>query len=478
MPLMLKFDFTPNNANVFKLNLQHYDLTSGLNDLYSLGNSPRYNTHAKTNHQKNQRNAFALSHELHHENPLFDTLNWQVSLQNTKSQMTQQTDRTVPKTQKRELWREGDDFKTTMLNFKMDLNKSVGELIVNDFNYGLNLQQSKVQSLRYRQEKTLAFFPTQKQMQAKLYLSDRVSFGTSGISLTPSVHLTHIKIKPKKENLTEQKVQELFNYSRTALGYGLRADYSVNQAQLLSLNYHHATRLPGYGENNVQSYGHWGTRPNPNLKPEISDGLEFTWRSEGEWGKQTTTLFYNRYRDLIFLDMSECGSTFNQNVPCDLANQKGKSRVYGIEFDGKLNLDMLGLAKGMTLNTGFSYGKDKDSSGKPRGYIDPLTGFVALAYTQPDDIWGVEAKVKFAAAKKVKDMPKSKGWERLPGYGVLDITAHYNVTQNLHIDVGVYNALDKQYAVWGKARGAISNGDYRRHTEAGRHFGANVSYKF
>ncbi|HII3851183.1 TPA: TonB-dependent receptor domain-containing protein [Pasteurella multocida] len=348
------------------------------------------------------------------------------------------------------------------------------------------MQYSQMQALRQTQSlneqgsntRTSAFFPTQQQWQSKFHLSDRISFGKSGLSLTPSIHLTQIRIKPKTENVSKKNREQLFTYKDTAIGYGLRVDYALNEANLLSLNYQHATRLPGYGENNAQSYGHWPAKPNPHLQPETSDGVELSWRSAGAIGQQTTTLFYNRYNDLIYLDTTACYADRTGQVPCDLANEKGRSYSYGIEFDGKLNLDTIGFAQGTYLNAGFAYSKGKTANKQPQGRLDPLTGFVGLGYQQPMDVWGIEGKLKFAAKKKTKDLPANQGFEGLPGYAVVDLTAYYNVTKQLYLGIGIYNVLDKKYARWAMARGDIKHGNYDKHTEAGRHFGANIRYHF
>ncbi len=165
-------------------------------------------------------------------------------------------------------------------------------------------------------------------------------------------------------------------------------------------------------------------------------------------------------------------------MPCDLANEKGRSYSYGIEFDGKLNLDTIGFAQGTYLNAGFAYSKGKTANKQPQGRLDPLTGFVGLGYQQPMDVWGIEGKLKFAAKKKTKDLPANQGFEGLPGYAVVDLTAYYNVTKQLYLGIGIYNVLDKKYARWAMARGDIKHGNYDKHTEVGRHFGANIRYHF
>ncbi|WP_424409105.1 TonB-dependent receptor domain-containing protein [Pasteurella sp. PK-2025] len=480
-----KLIYAPNDQHKFTLNLQHYDLkrTAIRKSDFGLGRGGKF-THNNLNIQKNARHAIAFSHDINQSTPFFDSMNWHLSFQKTKSEnynKDNQTRANVPQTNS-----SIDGFKARTFAIKTEFNKSLGQDVVHELSYGLKWQHSQTQALRQDQLSTAqktqsitrAFFPKQKQWQTKIHLSDRINFGKSGFSVTPSVHLTHIKIKPETDNMTPKEISSLFTYKKTAVGYGLRLDYALQDTHLFSLSYQRATRLPGYGENNAQTYGHWPSKPNPTLKPETSEGVDFTWRSAGEIGQQTTTLFYNKYTDLIFVDLSICYPHFNRQdgVPCELANEKGRSYSYGIEFDGKLSLDTIGLAKGMYANGGFAYIKGKDAEKQPQARLDPFTGFIGIGYKHPIDVWGVESKVKFAAKKKTKDLPKDT--EGLPGYGVWDLTAYYNLTKQLYLGVGIYNVLDKKYARWAIAGNRISNGNYEPFTEAGRHFGANLRYNF
>ena len=475
-----KWVFAPDTTHRFTATIQHFDIKNDTLLRNSLGQTDRngaVTTHAR-NIQRNERDAAAFSHELHLATPAFDRLNWHLSAQRTTSESRRST-----------LYRNGtaqhgthdnNDFKINTFTFKSTADKTLGTHIVHDLNYGLKLQYSeadlKSQTINARGIRDRQSFPKSEQWQTTLHIADRIHFGQSGVSLTPSLNATHISVDPKID--ASRAAPGTKKYSKTALGGGLQLDWDINEQHRITASYHRATRMPAFGETNGQDYGHWLGRPNPNLKPETADALELGWHARGDWGRQHTALFYNRYNDMINI---KCGPNFNANDICEVYNESGNTDIYGIEIDGRLELSPFGLPQGFAAEGALAWAKGENRAGEPVAHIDPLSGFVGLRYDHPEDSWGSAARFSFAAAKKADDLPKStalgeNSYQPLPGYGIVDLTGYYKPLPDLTISGGVYNLLDKQYARWNRAR--QHQGDTVPYHEAGRYFGINFRYQF
>lgn len=476
----------PNAQHRFTFNAQYFNtereniIASGLGRTVSRGST--YDYTKRTTEQENTRTAFSLRHDISQATALFDNASWQLSNQNTKSRSFDYTafSLTTPAGKTSKHYQSDDNnFKIHNLAFRADFDKSLqAGNTRHDLSYGLRLQRSvsELGIMRVRpnirkggvNSSQLEYFPETTRTMARLHFADRMSFGDSGFSITPSIHVNYISTDPKTQH--KQAIEGTKKVSDTSLGGGLRFDYLINQANLLSLDLHHTARLPGFGEVGAQSYGHWLSKPNPNLKQETSDAAELTWRSRGDWGHQKTAVFYNQYNDLI---NSNCVGWGDPDSYCELYNSDGKTKIYGVEWDGTLNLSVFNLPKGLALSGSLAYLKGKDGNGDPHEEIDPFNGYVSLRYDNPADTWGAEGKVRFAAAKKRSDL-KAKTPE-LAGWATFDLTAYVTPSKNLSISGGVYNVFDKTYARWDRARWQPS---VDRYTEAGRHFGINVRYKF
>ncbi|MNH30509.1 putative hemoglobin and hemoglobin-haptoglobin-binding protein 2 precursor [compost metagenome] len=71
---------------------------------------------------------------------------------------------------------------------------------------------------------------------------------------------------------------------------------------------------------------------------------------------------------------------------------------------------------------------------------------------------------------------------RTPGYGVLDLTGYYKVTNDITVNAGLYNLTDKKYWQWDDVRGydglgeaaVTSPANLDRLTMPGRNFAINL----
>jgi hemoglobin/transferrin/lactoferrin receptor protein len=229
--------------------------------------------------------------------------------------------------------------------------------------------------------------------------------------------------------------------------------------------------------------GGYHVEPNPNLDPERSQGYETGLRGNFDAGYFDVALFYNRYRDLIDEDAIAPGSdelTF-QTHNIDHATIKG------VELRGRLNLDRFGAPAGLYANGSVAYaqGRNKDN-GEPLNSVNPLTGVFGLGYEQAR--YG--ALLNWTLVKRKTRVDDSafnapdgtSGQFKTPGYGILDLTGYYRLTEDLTLNAGLFNLTDKQYWQWDDVRGydsvgeasVLSPANLDRLTQPGRNFSVNL----
>lgn len=507
--LNAKLVLSPSAAHRLTFGLQHFD-SERITDMQTdIGSSVRRSrppapvvtrrtdTHAATNVAETRRNALFVRHEWLEPTAWFDSATTQLSIQrssskgNNRSTVTQTTTPPGTVTQGVITSRNNFDINNITLNTQMD--KTLG---AHSLSYGLRVQRGKSDMDSFAENivggisrgvTESEYLGTQTQWSVRAHVADRISVSPD-LDVTPSLSVNHVRIKPSIDKITSSErgtadtQAVLRKYSKTAVGFGLRADWRFMPGHVASVSLTRATRLPGFGEVGAQSYGHWPARPNPNLKPERADGLELSWLSRGEWGRQKTTLFINRYQDLIAAD---CGPNYSADW-CDIINESGRSTTRGIEFSGSLDLArVVGAPHGLNLSAGVALMRGKDYLGRPRTRIEPLTGHVALGFEHPSGQWGMEAKLRFASGKKQKDLPPASRGVPAPlaGWSTLDLTVNAEPVKNLHVQAGIYNVFDRQYAKWSRVRGIPAAGAQASktramYTEPGRSFGLNVQYKF
>lgn len=495
--LNAKWLFNAGGGHRWTLGLQHFAADRVTEEVSKYGVTSRTrrgvttetDTKGQTNRQESQRTALMLRHDVEAPTAFFDKASWQLSIQKTSSSGHNQSTVTQTKSQAGAIISvangqvtSANDFSVRHIALRGDFEKQLGsEAMRHHLRYGMRLQHTvsdmddrstTTSNLAPTRDTEREFFPRNSQWQLRLDVSDRITFGNSGWSLTPSVNVTHLRVNPTVEVLSSA-VQGTQPYRKTAWGAGMQAQWRINPTHTVQIGLSHATRLPGYGETNGQSYGHWPGKPNPNLKPETARGVELTWASHSRLGRQKTTLFHDRYTNFIEVD---CGN-YRPTDLCTTINSSHPSTAYGLEWEGRLNLaEVASLPRGLHLNAGLSWVQGK-AQGQPRARIDPPHGHITLGFEHPSETWGMQARVRFAAPKRDSDLPKSLKGKGLEGWSTLDLTFHMQPVKNLHVDFGIYNVLDKQYARWVRVRGT-SKSERTIYTEPGMHAGLNMRYTF
>lgn len=227
----------------------------------------------------------------------------------------------------------------------------------------------------------------------------------------------------------------------------------------------------------------YSVEPNPNLEPEKSKSYETGLRGNFDAGNFDVAVFYNKYRDFINEDAvqsANLGSTFQ-------ANNIKHATIKGAEFKGRLNLDHFGAPQGLYTQGSLAYAHGRnDDNGQPLNSVNPLTAVMGLSYEQ-QNYGGLLSWTLVKRKTRVDDStffaPDGASSQfRTPGYGVLDLTGFYKVTEDVTVNAGLYNLTDKKYWQWDDVRGYDGLGEAAvtqpanldRLTMPGRNFAINV----
>ncbi|AYG43706.1 TonB-dependent receptor [Pseudomonas sp. Leaf58] len=222
---------------------------------------------------------------------------------------------------------------------------------------------------------------------------------------------------------------------------------------------------------------------NPNLEPEKSKSYETGLRGNFDAGNFDVAVFYNKYRDFIDEDAVQSANlaqTFQ-------ANNIEHATIKGAEVKGRLNLDHFGAPQGLYTqgSIAYTYGRN-DDSGQPLNSVNPLKGVFGLGYEQQH--YG--ALLSWTLVKRKTRVDDSTFYSpdgstskfRTPGYGVLDLTGYYKVSDDVTLNAGLYNLTDKQYWQWDSVRsydgqgeaGVTQPANLDRLSMPGRNFAINV----
>jgi hemoglobin/transferrin/lactoferrin receptor protein len=311
----------------------------------------------------------------------------------------------------------------------------------------------------------------------------------------PSVRYDYIQLKPKltQEFLNTVDPTRIYDHSNSeknwhrvtpkfGVTYALTEQYTWFGQYAEGYRTPSAKALYGRFENLQQGYT---VEPNPDLKPESSRGVETGIRGNFDSGSFDVAVYYNKYRDFINEDASVAGGTVQQFE----ANNIKHATIKGVEAKGRLNLDAFGAPQGLYTkgSIAYTYGRN-DDNGEPLNSVNPLKGVFGLGYDQQN--YG--ALVSWTLVKKqnrvdsttffAPDGNSANGPFKTPGFGIVDLTGFYKVTNDVTLNGGLYNLTDKKYWDWDDVRSYDSVGEagvtgpanLDRLTQPGRNFAINL----
>ncbi|WP_276583495.1 TonB-dependent receptor [Pseudomonas sp. RIT-PI-S] len=240
-----------------------------------------------------------------------------------------------------------------------------------------------------------------------------------------------------------------------------------------------AKALYGRFENTTVGYR---VEPNPDLKPERSRSYETGLRGNFDAGNFSMAVFYNKYRD--FIDENAITPGYDETT-FQSVNIK-HATIRGAELSGRLNLDHFGAAQGWYTQGSLAYARGRnDDTGEPLNSVNPLTAVFGLGYEQARYggllNWTVVRR-KNRIDETTYNAPDGGSVFNTPGYGKLDLSGFYKVTNDITVNAGIYNLTDKKYWQWDSVRGYDSVGEAAvtapanldRLTDPGRNFMVNV----
>ena len=324
------------------------------------------------------------------------------------------------------------------------------------------------------------------------FVQDQINFDLDGhaFAVIPGVRVAYQSIKPRNvgsltENssvLTAEQVSGLYEKNTdTKVLPSLTLQYNLTPRVLTYLQYKRGAQFPNasqlFGSWNMGSTyagrGQYALIGNSDLKTETSNNLEWGLKGEVVDGVTVNTaLFYNTYKHFIaYSRYTRAGNPemFAQ-VPPNIyttyqAENRDKAYIWGGEITARINYgtwfkQVDGLST--ILSYGYSEGKSKSRYAGDK-YIDldsvpPMKAVVGMAWDDPNKQYGTALTATFVKGKRADATTResyrndgtalsksSARYMRVPGYGLLDWTAYWQVAKNVKLNGGVYNITDRKY---------------------------------
>nr|WP_199753379.1 TonB-dependent hemoglobin/transferrin/lactoferrin family receptor [Luteimonas cucumeris] len=459
-----KLVYAPSANQRFKLTVEGNEDNTDTDVLSSLGfqSLTRATNLSVTGSDQQTRARISLGHEVDALSAGFaDSFDWQVYRQDSETtQDTREVRRTAA--QVNEQRDRSFNFDQRQYGVQANFFKSLSAGNVrHDISYGLDVSRTQTQQKRDGMVTNLDTgrtsnamlpdvfpvrdFPNSRTTNAALYLQDEISFSEGGFRLVPGVRIDRYELQPEVDAIfaADNPGVAVVEVTDTNVSPKLGAVWHFAPEWSLFGGYSRGFRAPPYNDVNIGftnlMFGYTAIA-NPDLKPETSDGYEAGVRFTGDATYASLSGYYNRYRDLIesfqFVGINDEGLQVFQSRNVADANIRGAELKAGVDFG---RLDPRWTAWSLRGAATWSRGRN-ETEDLPLQSVDPLTASLGLAYDR--DRWGAELAGRFAQRKR--DM-EQLGLYATPGFGVLDLMAHWNFAPGARINAGVFNLGDRKY---------------------------------
>jgi hemoglobin/transferrin/lactoferrin receptor protein len=292
-------------------------------------------------------------------------------------------------------------------------------------------------------------FPISRTTELGLYAQDEMRFADGRVSLVPGVRVDHYELRPEVDGIfgADNPGMAVSGLTKTSVSPKLGMVWRFADQWSLFAGYAHGFRSPPYNDVNLGftnvMFGYTAI-PNPDLKPETSDGLELGVRFIAPAAYVSLSGYYNDYKD--FIESQRQVGINAQGLIVFQSQNVADADIYGAELKAGVDFGELSTAlAGWSLNGSVAWSRGQNKTEDvPLESIDPLRGTLGIAFDR--DTWGVELAGTFA--KRKDRLPPAVGTVAPfapAGYGVLDLMAHWTVAPGAKLNVGVFNLGDRTY---------------------------------
>lgn len=496
--MLAKLVFSPNDNHRLKLTMDYFKSDSQTEVLNQVGTAV-YGTvkNAVNADDSRTRKRVSFQYKGTVETPLFDEFDANLYVQNSETTQDTFEERTSPAQVRQSRTRNsyfGQDNRGLKLTFFKDMNNALEWVYGLDYDItdsdtlreGKTIVTATGESVREHSNFPTRDFPNSEYKSYGLFLQSELSLFDDVLILTPGIRYDKFSLNPTADSIylsgnTGSPTPASYSESQTSMKLG--AVVKLSDSWSLFGQYAEGFKAPPIDAVNTgftNFAGGYTALPNPDLKPESSDSVEFGVRYKGDQHHFEMSLYQNNYDDFISA-LAYKGFNPRTNLMEFQAINLDKTEIRGLELRGYWRLNS--LLEGLKLQYAYAHSKGRDAVAKvPLNSVQPETVTVGLGYDSSNGKWGSELVL---VGTKRKTKINSSGLRtgevafQTPGYGVFDWIGYYNISKNMKVNWGVFNLTDKKYWQWNNILLSPQDASYLdRYTQPGRNASISFSVHF
>lgn len=487
--LLGKLVFDYSDKNQFRLTVEHFDRDVDTNVLSAIAKPPLAATSVLglLAHDETKRDRVSVDQRYEQEGGFFQKATLNLYYQVSKTSQFSAEDRNVSADRTR---LNTFDNKVWGAGFELDSNLTTGA-ITHLFTYGADLSKTRQEGVRTGtvppagETYPTRAFPNTDYTLGGAFVQDEIGFLDGRLKIYPAARIDYYDLKPHPDATLPAFTPA--SQSKSHVSPKIGAVFKLNDQVGLFLNYAEGFKAPAPSQVNnafVNLIQNYRSIPNPNLKPETSEtvegGVRFKGDTFGGAGKWTANLtaFSGKYAN--FIDQVQVAGSFTPADPgvFQVVNV-GQVKISGAEFQGRVQLDN---GFGGQIAASYAHGAARTGAvSAPLDSIDPIKVAAGVTYRDPGGRFGGQVAATHSDGKSpARVAVVCTGGCYIPdAFTVFDLTAWWNITQQVRINAGAFNLTDEKYAWWSDVRGvSATSPSVDAYTQPGRNYAVALTVKF
>jgi hemoglobin/transferrin/lactoferrin receptor protein len=372
--------------------------------------------------------------------------------------------------------------------------------VLHDVVYGAEFSISRLEEMRNGTQTNLATgdttrtilgetyplrdFPNSDVTQAGAFAQDEIRFGDGRWSVIPALRIDFYDLSPKPDDLYREDNPDTpaVGLNDTSISPKLGLTRRFGDSLSAYFQYSNGFRAPPPEDVNIGldlPLLNVRAIPNPDLKPEQSNGYELGLRYEGGALRFAASGYYTDYDDFIESKVN-LGADPETKVIIFQSQNIARARIYGTEVSASASAGEWAAAlSGWTarLSVGWSKGEDLERN-QPLNSVDPGSALLSLAYEATSGAWRGELVTTAVAAKREVDRSRADLY-RTGSYVTLDFLGQANLGHGLTLDAGLFNLTNQDYIEWTDVRGRpVGDPLITYYTRPGRNVSVTLHWRY
>lgn len=304
-------------------------------------------------------------------------------------------------------------------------------------------------------------FPITKRVEAGLYVQDEIHRQGSPWRLTPGLRVDLYRLRPREDPMYREDNPSArpVSLDEQSLTPKLAVSYQLSESATAFAQYARGFRSPPFEDVNIGleiPLFNYRALPNPDLRPETSDGFEVGLRMRNAVWRSTVSAHYTQFDDFIESRVN-LGLDPVTGVTLFQSRNVEAARIYGLELASKLDVGgLLPALAGwsLSLNAAWTHG-DNTTTNQPLNSVEPLKATLTIDYDAAA-LWGARLATTAVAAKDRVAVTTTPLY-RTGSYLLLDAFAWFELGERGQIHVGLTNLTNERCIDWIDVRGRAAN---------------------